>query len=156
MSRSRENLDMIVARLRPILEPRGFETVPGDDGISSGGPFATIAFARPPLLIELIVREERLGLPNYQWDGVLAGHDDLVDALGRYDGTHLAWDHVAWQLVTTTGEPIVDALEFDLAAIVLPALEADPDAFRDAVHAAHRHFQRRLTGPDGPKRTQIE
>jgi hypothetical protein len=66
MSTSRAVLDGVVGRLRPLLDPLGFALAYGDEAVSSGGPFATGSFSRPPFYIDLIVRDDRLGLPNYR------------------------------------------------------------------------------------------
>jgi hypothetical protein len=148
MRTSRAVLDGIAGRLRPLLEPLGFAFAHGDQAVSSGGPFATGSFSRAPFHIELIVRGDRLGLPNYRWDPALwtAGHDDLVRALGRHDDARLLWDQSAWQVTGRNGEAAVDALTADLAGIILPVLQTRPDALREAIATAHAAFQRRLRG----------
>ena len=148
MGPSQAVLDGIAGRLRSLLEPLGFTFDHGDQAVSSGGPFATGFFSRGPFHIELIVRDDRLGLPNYRWDPALwtAGHYDLVDALGRHDDAHLLWDQSAFQIIGRNGEAAVDALIADLADVVLPVLETRPDALREAMVTAHTAFQRRLGG----------
>jgi hypothetical protein len=71
MGPSQAVLDGIAGRPRPLLEPLGFTFDHGDQAVSSGGPFATGFFSRGPFHIELIVRDDRLGLPNYRWDPAL-------------------------------------------------------------------------------------
>jgi hypothetical protein len=141
-------LDDIAVRLRPVLEPLGFAFARGDQAVSSGGPFATGSFSRAPFHIELIVRDDRLGLPNYRWDPVqwTAGHIDLVHALGRHDDARLLSDPSGFQVVGGDGEAPVDALIADLAGIVLPVLRANPDGLREAITTAHATFQRPLRG----------
>ena len=148
MRTSRAVLDDIAARLGSLLEPLGFAFAPGDQAVSSGGPFATGFFSRAPFHIELIVRDDRLGLPNYRWDPAewTAGHFDLVHALGRDAETHLLWEPSGYQVVGSNGEAAVDGLIADLAGIILPVLQADPDALRVAITTAHARFQRRLGG----------
>jgi hypothetical protein len=146
MRASRAVLDGVVGRLRSLLEPLGFDFAHGDQGVGSGGRFATGSFSRAPFRIELIVRGGRLGLPNYRWDRALAGHDDLVRALGRHDEAHLLWDESAFQVVTRDGEAAVDGLIADLAGIIVPVLQTSPDALREATATAHAAFQRRLRG----------
>jgi hypothetical protein len=148
MGTSRAVLDGVVGRLRSLLEPWGFALAQGDEAVSSGGPFATGSFSRAPFHIELIVRGDRLGLPNYRWDPALwtAGHDDLVRALGRHDDAHTLWDQSAFRVVTRNGEAAVDALIADLAGIIIPVLQTRPDALREATATAHAAFQRRLRG----------
>ena len=41
MRASRAVLDGVAGRLRPLLDPLGFEFTRGDEAVSSGGPFAT-------------------------------------------------------------------------------------------------------------------
>ena len=141
-------LDDIAARLRSLLEPLGFVFAHGDEAVSSGGPFATGSFSRAPFHIELIVRDDRLGLPNYRWDPAqwTAGHFDLVHALGRDEDAHLLWEPSGYQVIGRDGEAAVDALIADLAGIILPVLQTDPDALREAITTAHATFQRRLGG----------
>jgi hypothetical protein len=141
-------LDDIAARLRSGLEPLGFAFAHGDQAVSSGGPFATGFFSRAPFHIELIVRDGRLGLPNYRWDPAewTAGHFDLVHALGHHEDTHLLWEPSGYQVLGRDGEEAVDGLIADLAAIILPVLQTDPDALREAIATAHATFQRRLGG----------
>jgi hypothetical protein len=141
-------LEDIAARVGSLLEPLGFTFGHGDRAVSSGGPFATGFFSRAPFHIELIVRDDRLGLPNYRWDPAewTAGHFDLVHALGRDEDTHLLWQPSGYQVIGRDGEAAADALIADLAAIILPVLQTNPDALREAITTAHAAFQRRLGG----------
>jgi hypothetical protein len=138
----------VVGRLRSLVEPLGFTFAYGDEAVSSGGPYATGSFSRTPFHLELIVRGDRLGLPNYRWDPArwTAGHDDLVRALGCHDEAHLLWDQSAFEVVARNGEAAVDALIADLAGIILPVLQTRPNEVREAISTAHAAFQRRLRG----------
>ena len=138
--KAKAELAKLVETLDPILSPHGFVFEADQSGYSSGGGFANGFYRRPRDEIGLIFRGSKLGCPNYASDQKNAGHDELMEALGRGDDCALSFDDNVdvWRLFAKRGHNIVDAFVWDLTHIILPCLENTPDRFRGAVLRAHR------------------
>jgi hypothetical protein len=140
----RHTLQAGVREIEPLLAAHGFAGVGGDDGVSSGGSYATSLFRRGELEIGLIVRQKiELGCPSYTEGQGYAGHNDLIRRLGcegleeLVEGEFLSWKS------KSGGSPFV-ALKADLERIVLPALVKSEADFRRALREAHGDFMRTL------------
>jgi hypothetical protein len=139
LSKPHEVLEIIVRRLDPLLNPHGFTFRVEHNSISSGGPFENGFYSCPPVQISLIVRDDKLGCPNYAWNDFHTGHNELIERLGRVKDSVLRFDDTfdKWKLVTTDGRDVIDAFVADLQTIILPAITSEPDLFQRAVVDAH-------------------
>ena len=141
----RANLKRGFERLQLLLGAHGFVYYPGDQSVSSGGPFATGHFRRGEFEIGLIVRNnDQLGCPNYSEGHGYAGHDDLFWALGRQGEAQLVPGEFVSYIAKDGGDSFT-ALEYDLKHVILPALERSPTEFSGAFARAHKKFQDSLS-----------
>lgn len=74
-----------VAELAGVLEPAGFEFIQSDEGVDSGGPFASGEFLKGDRRLELHVRNS-LGLVRYHFGEESLSHEDLVRAVRTLEG----------------------------------------------------------------------
>jgi hypothetical protein len=148
LSPERVFLDAGAAKVLPVLTLHGFEYVPGDAGVSSGGSFATSSFRRGAFEIGLIVRHRAaLGCPNYSVGEGFAGHHDLIAALGAA-GTERLISGPWPSFVDRDGTDAFEALSADLEQVILPALTRSEASFRLALaNAVHEHQGRLGFGP---------
>lgn len=139
LSLSRELLRAIVARLDPVLTPHGFSFHSEYNGVSSGGAFTNGFYVRLPIKIGLIVRGEKLGCPNYDWNEYQTGHNELIERLGSVKDSVLRFDSSfdKWELVTIDGRDVIDAFVADIETIILPAMINTPEKFAHAVITSH-------------------
>ena len=70
-------LERGVAELAGLLGPAGFEFIQSDEGVDSGGPFASGEFLKGDRRLELQVRKS-LGLVRYHFGEESLSHEDLV------------------------------------------------------------------------------
>ena len=144
LTAERTFLDAGAAKLLPVLTPHGFDYVPRDSGVSSGGSFATSSFRRGALEVGLIVRNGAvLGCPNYSVGQGFGGHDDLIASLGAAGREKLIsgpWP----SFVGREGADAFEALSADLEQIILPALTRSEASFRRALAKAVQEHQGRL------------
>ena len=134
-----------VAKLTPALGRSGFHVDWGDEGVSSGGSFATCFFRKGAVEIGLIVRAPgELGCPNYSIGDGYAGHGDLLWALGHAgEGKLVSGDFLSYHAVDG-GDPF-DALLHDLITFVLAAY-ASPGHLENAITRAHKKGMDALFG----------
>ena len=139
LSEPHEVLETIVRRLDPLLNPHGFTFHVEHNSVSSGGPFENGFYSCPPVQIGLIVRDGKLGCPNYAWNDCHTGHNELIERLGRVKDSVLRFDDAfdKRRLFTTDGRDVIDAFVADLETIILPAITSDPNLFQRAVVDAH-------------------
>lgn len=141
-SAERTSLDAGVKKIRPLLAEYGFEYVPGDEAVSSGGPFAVALFRRGDLEIGLIVRDGNdLGCPNYGEGQMHVGHSNLIWTLGHAGEEELVESSWTSYIAKSGGDPFV-ALRSDLRKIILPELRKSESGFRLALARARE--KRRL------------
>jgi hypothetical protein len=148
IDRSRTNLQAVLTRLDSILIPHGFSFQANASGVSSAGTFANGFYTRGPVRIGLIMRGENLGSPSYEYKRAMAGHHELVDALGRGNEAFLRFDDRLdkWELATTDGRPVLDALVTDLENIIIPTIVGNLRAYKKAIKAAHARHAASLYG----------
>lgn len=148
LKNSHEQLQVVLARLDPILGQHGFQFHPEYNAVSSGGPFSNGFYGRPPIRIGLIVRGDELGCPNYDYEKYKSGHSELIQQLGRAEDARLRFDDdlAKWKLVTVDGRDILDALVADLENIILPTIINDVSVYRQAVMAAQNARMKRWRG----------
>jgi hypothetical protein len=72
-----ERLERGAAELAEVLGPAGFEFIQSDEGVDSGGPFATGEFLKGDRRLELHVRSS-LGVVRYHFGDESLSHEDLV------------------------------------------------------------------------------
>lgn len=123
-------------RLLAPLSAQGFAYSRGDQGVSSGGPFAVGFFRRDALQIGLIIRSgHELGCPSYSAGRGYAGHADLMYELGAAGREQLVEDRW-WAFKGRDGGDPFEALRHDLESIVLPALASSEPQFVAALGRA--------------------
>ncbi len=137
----RAALDAGAERILAPLSAHGFEYSRGDQGVSSGGPFAVGFFRRGALEIGLIIRSgHELGCPNYSAGRGYAGHADLMYELGAAGREQLV-EESWWAFKGRDGGDPFEALRHDLETIVLPALASSATQFLAALaRAVERHL----------------
>jgi hypothetical protein len=80
-----ELLERGVAELTTVLGPAGFEFIQTDEGVGSGGPFASGEFLRGDRRLALHVRGS-LGLVRYHFGDESLSHEDLVRGVRALEG----------------------------------------------------------------------
>ena len=86
MNDSSKLLERGVAELAEVLGPAGFEFIQSDEGVDSGGPFASGEFLKGDRRLELQVRKS-LGLVRYHFDDDESlSHEDLVRGVRALEG----------------------------------------------------------------------
>ena len=85
ISKASELLARGVAELTGVLGPAGFEFIQSDEGVDSGGPFASGEFLKGDRRLELHVRSG-LGLVRYHFGEESLSHEDLVRGVRALDG----------------------------------------------------------------------
>src|SRR4029079_17546195 len=78
-------LELGVAELAEVLGPAGFEFIQTDEGVGSGGPFASGEFLKGDRRLELHVRSS-LGLVRYHFGDESLSHEDLVRGFRALEG----------------------------------------------------------------------
>lgn len=132
-SLERAVLDAGAERLLASLSAHGLKYSRGDQGVSSGGPFAVGFFRRGALEIGLIIRSgNELGCPNYSAGRGYAGHGDLMYVLGVAGREELVEDS-RWAFKERDGGDPFEALRHDLESILLPALASSETQFLAAL-----------------------
>jgi len=151
MPTERRTLEDGIELIEGLLRSYGFERYPSDDdGVSSGGSFATCEFRRDDLEFGLIVRHQtKLGCPNYSEGKGYAGHQDMIRHLGKAGSERLVAGEFLSFEDRLGGNPF-QALKYDLQEILLPTLQQAEAEFRAAIRKAHGERMRSL-GAKGNK-----
>jgi hypothetical protein len=134
-----------VERLDPVLHPHGFTFKLEQDGVSSGGPFASGFFRNDWLGIGMIVRYNGLGAIIYETPEADASHDSVIKLLGETQNQKVFFDMKKMVSHTIDNQDLLTAVVYDIKHIIGPML-ADRTKFEDTIYLAHQETLKRMLG----------